>query len=507
MGSDHTFDVLIAGSGFGGSLTAMILQKSGLNVCLVEKGEHPRFAIGESSTPIADMILRDLAKTYRLPFLHKLSRYGTWQKHHPNLVCGLKRGFSYYAHQPGTAFTSDRNHSAELLVAASVDDENSDTNWYRRDVDQFLVQQAVQIGVLYYDRSEIRMVQRNGIGRTWDVEIQQESRSERLQCNWIIDATGGSRFSGQFFGTHSTSDRFSANSMAVYTHLEGVRNWKDDLAQQNFHMSDYPYNPDNSALHQIIREGWIWMLRFNNDVVSTGLLIDLNDSTAAVTTSDPRHIWNQILSRYPSLTLLFQAAKSVPEPGKWIKSPRLQRTLNRAYGDGWVALPHTAGFVDPMHSTGIAHTLCGVEKICRILTTVQSKDQRMRYLEKYDEEVFKELALIDKMVSASYDSRSHFRIFSASVMLYFTAAVQYEQLRLQGVVPDTFLCASDPYLERIVHQTAGEVRKAKIGGFLEKEADAIVSGIRKRIEPVNAAGLMDPKKKNMYHHTAVLLDP
>ena len=44
-------DVAVIGSGFGGSLTALALRARGQRVVLIERGRHPRFAIGESSTP------------------------------------------------------------------------------------------------------------------------------------------------------------------------------------------------------------------------------------------------------------------------------------------------------------------------------------------------------------------------------------------------------------------------------------------------------------------------
>ena len=43
----RTADLAIIGSGFGGSLTAMIARRLGLSVLLLERGTHPRFAIGE----------------------------------------------------------------------------------------------------------------------------------------------------------------------------------------------------------------------------------------------------------------------------------------------------------------------------------------------------------------------------------------------------------------------------------------------------------------------------
>src|SRR5271154_6770642 len=134
----YSCDIVVAGAGFAGSLMALVLHSLGLKVCLVEKGQHPRFAIGESSTPIADMILRELSAKYNLPWLAAFSRYGSWQEAHPEIVCGLKRGFSYFKHYPGKAFATDSDHSNELLVAASTDDVHSDTNWLRADLDAFL---------------------------------------------------------------------------------------------------------------------------------------------------------------------------------------------------------------------------------------------------------------------------------------------------------------------------------------------------------------------------------
>jgi len=39
------YDVAIVGSGFAGSLLAMIARRQGRSVVLLEKGRHPRFAM------------------------------------------------------------------------------------------------------------------------------------------------------------------------------------------------------------------------------------------------------------------------------------------------------------------------------------------------------------------------------------------------------------------------------------------------------------------------------
>ncbi|MEO8429749.1 MAG: FAD-dependent oxidoreductase, partial [Verrucomicrobiota bacterium] len=38
-----TFDIAVIGSGFAGSLIAMIARRLGRSVVLIERGQHPRF--------------------------------------------------------------------------------------------------------------------------------------------------------------------------------------------------------------------------------------------------------------------------------------------------------------------------------------------------------------------------------------------------------------------------------------------------------------------------------
>src|SRR4051812_13632066 len=95
------FDIAIVGSGFGGSLLAMIARRLGRSVILLERGQHPRFAIGESSTPLANLLLEEMAHRYELPRLLPLVKWGSWQKTYPSLGCGLKRGFSFFHHTLG----------------------------------------------------------------------------------------------------------------------------------------------------------------------------------------------------------------------------------------------------------------------------------------------------------------------------------------------------------------------------------------------------------------------
>lgn len=495
------FDYLIAGSGFSGSIMAMALKKMGYSVCLIEKGQHPRFAIGESSTPIADMILRDLADDYDLPFLKKLSRYGEWQKNFPEIVCGLKRGFSYYHHKKRERFHTDDYHRNELLVAASENNQNSDTNWLRSDVDHFLVKKAVELGVDFMDQAEVRKLSRNPKSENWSVYLKSGKGLNELECKWIIDATGCSKFSTTFFNTKSSSEGFKTNSSAIYTHFDKVKRWSKYLESNRFKTADYPYDPDYSALHHLIDEGWMWMLRFNNNRLSAGILFDETDEVENFGWS-PNEKWKSVISQYPSLQNLFSRSRIADPPNRFMETNRLQRRLDRVYGNGWIALPHTAGFVDPLHSTGIAYTLSGVEMIMKLFKKNEDVISNLRV---YQDKVFNELTVIDLLVSMCYKTRQHFQLFTACTMLYFVASIRYEKQRLQGEIPNTFLCAGESEINQLIQETFNEIAKLDLRSLTGSEINNLVNKIRHRIEPFNSVGLMEPGAKNMYQHTAVEL--
>ncbi|NBB77460.1 MAG: FAD-dependent oxidoreductase, partial [Bacteroidetes bacterium] len=317
------YDFLVVGSGFAGSITAMALKQSGYEVCMVERGRHPRFAIGESSTPIADMILRTLSDKYSLPKLKSMSRYGTWQESYSEVVCGLKRGFSYYMHQKNKPFQPDAKHSRELLVAASENNQNSDTNWLRADVDQFLFEEAKAIGVECHEEATVEKMARKRNGGVWRVYIKKNGEPAEIECSWIVDATGSTAFSNRFFGTKTDTDGFYTHSSAIFTHFENVPGWIEKLESLGARTDDYPYQPDESALHQVLEEGWLWMLRFNNGLLSAGLVLDGSDSSYIQ--RDPKEIWESVIDSYPSLKELFRKASFAEIPGHLIETGRMQR--------------------------------------------------------------------------------------------------------------------------------------------------------------------------------------
>ncbi|MFB9845450.1 NAD(P)/FAD-dependent oxidoreductase [Mucilaginibacter ginsenosidivorans] len=498
----HHYDILVAGGGFAGSLTALILHSQGFKVCLIEKDQHPRFAIGESSTPVADMQLRDIAVKYNLPWLYDFSRYGSWQQSHPEIVCGLKRGFSFFKHYPGKDFITDADHKNELLVAASTDDIQSDTNWLRADFDAFLVSKVKETGITYLDLTKITSGKRTP---DWEFECTRPGETLAIHTAFFIDATGNGILLDQLLGVKSASDSFLTDSFAVYSHFNGVARWTDILKKACITTDDFPYDPDNSALHQILDEGWIWMLRFNDKRTSFGFALSGREQSLKGLQTD--ELWDIMCKKYPAINNILKDSKLAHAPGKIIQTGRLQRKIANCFGPGWAALPHTAGFVDPLFSSGIAHSLAGVQKLTVILKE-NFNDPESLYtdLKKYEDAVFAELKLIDRLVAGCYLTMAHFEIFNAWSMLYFAATIAYEQRLLQKKPPGYFLGADDTYITDMVQESYADLLEIiDCQQPSDEDIKRFTKLVRERIKPINTAGLLNPSFKNMYRHTAAAL--
>src|SRR5262245_24462748 len=182
--NDLRADVAIIGSGFGGSPTALLPHLIGLRPVPIDRANHPRLVLGESSTPLANMLLKSLAKKYGLPRIEPLAEYGSWQRERPELVCGLKRGFSYFGHVPGREFEVRHDHANELLVEASFAPEDADTYWFRSAFDHFLVLEAQAAGIPFFDRTEI-----TGLagGEPWRLTGVRNGEPLAVAADFLID--------------------------------------------------------------------------------------------------------------------------------------------------------------------------------------------------------------------------------------------------------------------------------------------------------------------------------
>jgi FADH2 O2-dependent halogenase len=168
-------------------------------------------------------------------------------------------------------------------------------------------------------------------------------------------------------------------------------------------------------------------------------------------------------------------------------------------------LPNTAGFVDPLFSTGIAHSLCGIERLVRILEHHWNKPTLPVELDQYQQTILTEVDVIDEIVGSCFASFSCFGAFVACSMVYFAAATTYERRWLEkppSTVPGSFLCADDPRLQSLVRETRNRVIRL-VNSPTGDGRSNFCEWLQQQLAPFNYVGLFEPVTPNMYHHTAL----
>jgi FADH2 O2-dependent halogenase len=478
-------DLAIVGSGFGGSILAMIARRLGYRVMLLERGRHPRFAIGESASPLAGVLIEQLADRYDLPGLKPLSAFGTWQRTYPDVVCGLKRGFTYFKHETGRRYHTAHDRSNQLLVAASPSDELSDTHWLRADVDHVLVREAVALGVEYVDEVTLDAIDWHADGAA-TLSGTRRGTDIRVRAGFVVDASGPRGFLSRMLNIPEQGFDGYPATQALFSHFVDVARC-DQMPE--FASDEPPYPIDDAALHHVFNGGWMWVLRFGNGVTSAGFAVT-EALASELRLADGAAAWHRFLARYPSVAAQFADASPIRE-FTWM--PRVAYRAARTAGDGWAMLPSAAAFVDPLFSTGIPLTLLGIERIAGTLATrgLPSTSLGPGRPALDDETSFAEADHTARFIAGCYAAFPRFDAFTTYSMFYFAAASFSEMQR--RLVPESvsggFLRAADTVFASSVCELSPAVC---VPGpdYLDRIANAT--------ESFNIAGLCDPARRNWY---------
>jgi tetracycline 7-halogenase / FADH2 O2-dependent halogenase len=483
-------DVAIVGSGFAGSLAALCLRKRGQRVVLLERGTHPRFAIGESSTPLANLLIEELADRYELARIRSFSKWGTWQRSHPEVACGLKRGFTFFFHHEGEVFPPDRDRERQLLVAASPHDEIGDTHWYRPDFDRALVREAEAEGAIYLDETRLDGIRQDG-SRTV-IEGTQRGRSVRVAARFVIDASGPRGFLNRALDLGEAPLRWLPHTHGLYTHFEGVERW-DRLIESD---GSPPFPIDDAALHHVFPGGWIWVLRFNNGITSAGAA--LTDAVARRLRAHEREsAWNRLLAALPSVASQFRRARAVHP---FVHAARLAFRSREVCGETWALLPSAAGVIDPLLSTGFPLTLLGIGRLLDLLEhTAAQTPERAAALRAYAQVTVAELDATERLVAALYATMADPLLFKRLGLLYFAAASYSEAARRLGrpeLAPGFLLHAHPRFGPEL--RACAELAAVSAASPPATAREALFARIDRAIEPFDTAGLGDRTRRDWY---------
>jgi FADH2 O2-dependent halogenase len=486
MSARH-FQVVVVGSGFAGSLTAMIARRLGLSTALIERGRHPRFVIGESSTPLANLLLEEIAEDYDLPSVRPLCKWGTWQKQTPQIACGLKRGFTFYHHEFDRPFAPDPDRRRQLLVGASPNEEIADTHWYRPDFDHYLARQAEDMGTAYLDEVELT----TAVEETNGMRLTGKRRDEPMEftAEFVIDASGPRGFLHRALGLREKPFAGFPATQALFSHFERVAPQPDSFRADG---DQPPYPPEQAAVHHVFPGGWIWVLKFNNGITSAG--VAAIDPIANSLNFEAREKgWQKLLERLPSIAEIFRPTRATTP---FIHQPRVAFQSEVIAGPCWAVLPSAAGVIDPLLSTGFPLTLLGVQRIARLLEVHWRRPSFAAGLGHYAGLTALELAIAAELIATLYATMDRFELFRELSLLYFAAASFSETVRRLGKphLADSFLLCRHPVFSKQLRQICEAARRPLSAG----ETEGLARRIREAIEPFDLAGLTDRSRHPWY---------
>lgn len=484
------FDLVILGGGFAGSILARCLAVEGARVLQLEKSVHPRFALGESTTPLANFALERLAARHRLPDLHSLAAWGRWTRDLPHLRRGLKRGFTFYGHEVDQPFRAGPRNERRALFAASPDADIADTHWLRADVDHHLVRAAEEAGVEIHQGADVVDLE---IGRGVDVTWVEGGTRRRASADRVVDASGAAGLVSRRLSLDGP-DPLPFRTRLLATHVEGLPPFFPEVR------ADAPYPEERAAIHHLLEHGWLYVLPFDGSspetqVVSVGLVLR-SDRTLAEESGAESEFRN-VLSRHPSLAAQFRHSRAV-EP--WLSRDGLAFRRSESASDRWLLLPGAYAFFDPLFSTGIAWSLLGVERARDVMLGASSPERYGRLLSREADQMARLVESAWRAMDGS--SEDGFDDFVAVSLCYFGAVSWAESLGRLGVLQRDsgndpawhgFLGAGDEVLEPVFINVLRRLRsdEPRILGALRR---AVVE----QLAPRDVAGLDQPPSSNIF---------
>ena len=402
-GTNKTYDVLVLGSGLGGSISAAILARKGWRVLLIEAGTHPRFAIGEATTPDTSCRLKIMSKKYGIPEFDHLTTFHKLRDH-ISPACGIKKSFSFLYHREGETQNPLESHQFPTLAPPL----GPDCHFFRQDTDAYMLAIALRYGAEVRQRTQIAQTDCGGAG-----VVLTSDKGEVFKGRFLVDASGFRSPIAQKFDLREAPTSLKTKSRAIFTHMVGVHHYDETCPPLKTFGFKYPFC--QGTLHHVFDGGWMWVIPFDNHpdttnpLCSVGILLDLDKFP--VSGKDPETEFNEIIARFPSVAKQFADAKAVRE---WVGTGRIQYSSKTILGPRFCQIAHAAGFVDPLYSSGLNLTVSVIDDLMPELDAALVEDQfQEQRFASVDRNFQNHLRHYDTMIANAFHSFKDFELWDA----------------------------------------------------------------------------------------------
>ena len=485
--SPKNYDCIILGSGIGGSMLGAILARNGLNVLMLDSETHPRFAIGEATTPDTNLRLKLLSLKYDLPEIGHLSAFEPLRDN-VSPACGVKRAFSFLYHRDG----QDQQPLESQQYPTLAPPMGADCHFFRQDTDAYMMTVALKYGARV--RQQTRVAEIDFGEDSVSVTTQ---KGETFTATYLVDATGMRSVLAEKLQLRGDSSQFRTNSRAIYTHMVGVKPYDQVGAPRSVHGLKYPLA--QSTLHHIFEGGWFWVIPFDNHKDSTNPLCSvglvLNREIHPETGMDPEEEFWTHVRRFPAMVRQFEKAQAVRG---WVSTGRLQYGSRTITGHRYCLLSHAGFFIDPLYSSGLALTTATVDLLSgKLLAAFRANDFVVENFESLNEFFHKNISYFDSVVGSSFvafrDAElwdAWFRVWvvalligtelNANTYLSYVETKDPAVLEQSGREPNTILLGGGfPEWREVYEKALAQMDRVRAGEVQPKAAAAMIRGLFK----------------------------
>ena len=427
----HDVDVVVLGSGLAGSMLATILARSGRTVTMIERGSHPRLAIGESLVPASAMLFWYLGQKFDVPEIRTLAHLDSISRNVAP-TSGVKRGFSYVYHRPGQARV---NPAESSLFIGPLQPVFRESQLYRQDIDHYLVRTAVDYGVAYHDNTTVIAVDIDADR----VKVMVEDGSE-VTARYVVDASGRNSVLASTYGLREEPSRLRHHSRTIFTHMTGVRPFEAvEPGAEGKSVSD---SFSKGTLHHVFDGGWFWVIPFDNyhlsenNLVSVGLTID-SRRFPRDEGIEPEKEFAAFVERFPVVERhLGPAVAARP----FVGTDRIQYSSTTSVGDRFLLLQHAYGFIDPLFSRGIWRSQEAIDVVAdELLDALDDDDLSADRFADIDTMQRSMLDDNDQMVHNAYRSMADYHTWTSWLRIWFAD----EFLTTIPLLAATFRCVAE----------------------------------------------------------------
>jgi flavin-dependent dehydrogenase len=427
------YDCIIIGGGPAGATVGTLLADAGRKVLVIERGNFPRFHIGESLMPETYWTFKRLGMLPRLKASNFVKKYSV-------------------------QFVNGSGKESQPFYFDEMNPHECSQTWQvvRSEFDKMMLENAADHGAHVWQNANVNEVifeksESDSLPRATGVVVTREGQAPvRLSCKVVVDATGTNALISKRLKIREPDAKLRKAS--IFAHYQGARrdSGKNEgatlvLATQN-------------------QEGWFWFIPLPDDISSIGVVADPD---VLIGRGTPEQMLDEQIKKCPGLDGRME--KAVRVSPVHVLSDFTYRS-NRAAGEGWVLVGDAFGFLDPIYSSGVFLALKSGEMAADAINeALEKNDLSAAQLGKWADMICDGMHAMRKLVYA-----------------YYTRGFSFGQ----------FMRAHPQYKKNLVDLLIGDVFRPEVNAIFEPMSKQVPLPQPVPLAPVPGAEVQDSPRRH-----------